>query len=263
MTQPVSAPAPASTHHEIPTRVVTVTAVEDIASALRQITFGGLRAHRPLGPDDFFLVIRPRPGREHMLDDEVTFAGYRDLPDGEEPDWAYYTCRRWRPGLGELDAWFVLHDHDGPISGWAKRAVPGDRVALWGPRASFEPPDGTSTVLLVGDETGLGAFASILEQTDPSVAVTVLIESDDGRPVIELPTRPGVGVRWLDRAGAARGTGTQLVDAVAALDLDVAGLYAYGAGESRLVTAVREHLRRHRDVPEPQVQMVGYWRRGS
>lgn len=248
---------------QIPTRVGTVTAVTEVAPGLRQITFGGLRGHRAIGPDDFFLVIRPEPGTEAMLDRGATFAEYRDLPEDQAPDWAYYTCRRWRPELGEVDVWFVLHGHDGAISGWARDARVGDRVALWGPRTAFEPPEATTSLLLVGDETGLAAFAAILESADPSVEVTAVIESDDGEPSVDLPRRDGAGVHWVSRCGAERGTGDQLVEAVARLDLAPDGLYAYGAGESRLVSAVRKHLRHDRAVPGPQVQMVGYWRRSE
>lgn len=246
----------------IPTRMVTAVAIQDVGEGIRQITFGGLRGHRMLGPDDFFLVIRPRPGQEQLLEGDVRFGELLDLPPEKQPDWAYYTCRRWRPEIGEMDVWFVLHEHDGPISGWARRARVGDRCALWGPRTGFEPPDGTERLLLVGDETAVGAVAATLEQSDPTMRIDVLLESDHGGPVIDLPEHPGAEVRWLARNGLERGTGTLLVDAVSALDLDPNdGLYAYGGGESRLVTAVRKHLRHERGIPGPQVQMIGYWRR--
>ena len=247
----------------IPTRVATVAAVDDVVDGLRQITFGGLHGHEPIGPDDFFLVIRPKPGQEHILDGGTDFGALRALPEDRWPDWAYYTCRRWRPDAGELDAWFVLHEHDGPISGWARRAAIGDRVLLWGPRAAFEPPPDTTRLLLVGDETGLGAFSAILESTPHAIELTVLVESDDGRPTIELPTHPNATVTWVGRAGAARGTGKHLADDVAALEVTADGLYAYGAGESRLMTAVRAHLQDDRGVPHHQVRMVAYWRRAE
>ena len=243
----------------IPTRVVSVTAVVDVAPDIRQITIGGLRGHVPLGPDDFFLVILPRAGLEHQLDGDPEFSYFMDLPDEEKPGWAYYTCRRVHPGTGEMDLWFVLHEHDGAVSGWARRAAVGDRLGLWGPRDGFEPPAGTTSYLLVGDETGLGAFAAILDAADGGVPVHVVVESDDGRPVLELPARPKDTVSWVSR----HGEGTALVDAVAALSLDTTGLYAYGAAESREVTAVRKHLRRTVGMPADQVQMIGYWRRGG
>lgn len=245
----------------IPTRVATVAAVCDVGPGLRQITFSGLRDVRRIGLDDFFLLIRPRPEHAHMLDTGADFAEHRDLPETERPGWAYYTARRWRPDAGEVDIWFVLHGNDGPISGWARQAAVGDRMALWGPRISFDPPPGTKSLLLVGDETGLGAIASIIDGADPAWPITALIESDHGLPPAPLGSRPGVDLRCIGRDGAARGTGIQLLDAVARLDLDADGLYAYGAGESHIVSEVRVHLRRERFVPAPQVQMVGYWRR--
>ena len=247
----------------IPTRVVRVTAITDIAPNIRQITIGGLEGHVPLGPDDFFLVILPRPGLEHQLDGDPDFSYFMGLADEEKPAWAYYTCRRFHPDTGEMDLWFVLHDHDGDVSGWARRAEVGERVGLWGPREAFEPPADTTSYLLVGDETGLGAFAAILDAAADGIPVHLVVESDDGRPVLELPARPKDTVQWVSRGGSLHGEGTALVDAVAALDLDARGLYAYGAAESREVTAVRKHLRREVGLPATQVQMVGYWRRGT
>lgn len=250
-------------HAAIPTRAATVTAVVDVGPDIRQITFGGLQGYTPLGPDDFFLVIRPRPGMEHQLDGELSFLRFRDLPPEEAPGWAYYTVRRHRPEAGEIDLWFVLHEHDGAVSGWARRARPGDRVALWGPRQAYEPPPGTTAVLLLGDETGLGAFAAALEDPARTVPVTAIVESPDGAPVVDLPARPTDTVVWIGRDGSAPGTGRALLDAVSAAHLEPEGLYAYGAGESRQVTAVRQHLRRQRGLAPAQVKMVGYWRRAE
>ena len=71
-------------------------------------------------------------------------------PD-ERPIGAYYTVRRWRPDVAELDMLFVLHgDEDTGRPDRRRRgppgARPGDPVALWGPRAAFEPPHGHGLV---------------------------------------------------------------------------------------------------------------------
>lgn len=262
--EPTSIEREMAEHGQIPTRVVEVTKVGDIAPNLREITIGGIRGHVPLGPDDFFLVILPKPGLEHQLDvPDLSFSYFQALPEEEAPGWAYYTCRNWHAATGEMDLWFVLHEHDGAVSGWARRAQVGDRVALWGPRAGFEPPEGTTSYLVVADETGLGAVAGILDAADGGIPVTVVAASDDGRPVLDLPARPKDTIHWVSRDGCRHGEGTHLLDAVATLDLDIAGLYAYGAAESREITAVRKHLRYERGIPAEQVQMVGYWRRKS
>jgi NADPH-dependent ferric siderophore reductase len=149
------------------------------------------------------------------------------------------------------------------LSGWARHAAVGDRVALWGPRQAFEPPEDATSYLLVGDETGLAAFAAVLDHADGGVPVTVIVESDDGAPVVDLPARPKDTVQWVTRDGAELGTGTALVDAVRSRTLDTAGLYAYGAAESREISAVRKHLRHTLAMRATQVQMVGYWRRSE
>ena len=247
----------------IPTRVVDVVAFEDLAPNLRQITIGGLGDHEPLGPDDFFLVMLPKEGLDHQLDGTHDFAYFMALPDDEKPAWAYYTCRRFRPEVGEMDLWFVLHDHEGAVSSWARRVQVGDRAGLWGPREGFEPPADTTAYLLVGDETGLGAFAAILDSADGGVPVHAVVESDDGKPVIDLPARPKDTVQWVSRDGADHGRGSALLDAVSALTLDTNGLYAYGAAESREITAVRKHLRHVVGMAATQVEMIGYWRRND
>lgn len=182
------------------------------------------------------------------------------MPEWQRPVGAYYTVRRWRPERAELDAWFVLHGDEGPASAWAHVARPGDPVALWGPRSAWSPPATTSQHLLVADDTGLPAVGAILEHLEPGIPDVVVAETAgaDDRP--ELPLRDRLEVRWLDRDGARPGTTTLLVEGVAALDLDVDGLYAYGGAESRAVTAVRALLRRRWGCSREQVSMVGYWR---
>ena len=157
--------------------------------------------------------------------------------------------------------WFVLHDADAGVSGWAARAVPGDRVALWGPRRSHEPPRHTTSQLLVADETGLGAVAAILDEADADQAIHVVLEAADADHLVDLPTGPHIMTEWLFRDGDRAGTGTRLLDAVRRLELDLAGLYAYGAAETHQISAVRAHLRSERGLAAQQVRMTGYWRR--
>jgi NADPH-dependent ferric siderophore reductase len=177
------------------------------------------------------------------------------------PRWAYYTVRRWRPDDREVDMWFVLHEPEGPVSGWAAGASPGDTVSLWGPRTSFHPPAGTRSLLLVADDTGLPAVAAILDDRDEATTARVVIEAHDRDHAVELALRPGDEIHWMFRDGREPGTGGGLADAVAEMDLDTDGLYAFGAAESREITAVRRLLRGERGMAQPNVQMTGYWRR--
>lgn len=210
----------------------TVKGVTDLSPRLREITFaGGFEGFESISPDQFLLVT-----------------------PSDDSGRAYYTVRHWRPEVGEMDMWFVLHGDHGPLSRWAARATAGDEVSVWGPRASYEPPADTKSLLLVADDTGLPAVATILESTD--LPVTAIVETYDEDHVVDLPG----AVHWLFRREDAPGTGGRLLAAVQDLGEET-NRYCFGAGESREMTAIRKHLRTQRGLPREWVQMTTYWRR--
>lgn len=220
---------------ELKTFQTAVLEIVDLTPRLRQITFaGGLENFTPIAPDQFLLVTPPDAGGQ-----------------------AYYTVRRWRATPGELDIWFVLHDDHGPISGWAAGTHPGDDVSLWGPRTSFEPPEETTSLVLVADDTGLPAVAAIMESTE--LPTRAIVETYDPDHVVDLPGR----VDWLFRGEDHPGTGGRLPAAMEAFDVKAVGTYFFGAGESREMTSIRKHLRQGRGLPREQVQMTAYWRRSA
>lgn len=130
--------------------------------------------------------------------------------------------------------------------------------ALWGPRSSFHPPAETDAYLLVADETGLPAAAAITESLSEGTQIHLLAEVADARARQPLTERDGLTVTWLHRDGAAAGTTSLLADAVRALPLPSRGTYAWGGGESRAMTSVRQHLRDVCGLPLRQVSMVAY-----
>jgi NADPH-dependent ferric siderophore reductase len=241
-----------------------VATVTDITPTLRQITFrGGLDDFEPLDGDQFLYVLLPPKGRTELtFGADFAWEAYEQMPEAERPTGAYYTVRHWRADVGELDMWFVLHGDAGEASAWASRAEPGQPVGLWGPRRVFYPPATTGSYLLVVDETGFGAVAAVLDQllaADPDVDVRLIAESDGLAGRVEFPAGPNVTTTWVDRAGAAPGTTTGLLDAVQRLEIST-DTYAFGAAESRRITAIRNHLRDHVGLAAEQVSMTGYWR---
>ena len=143
------------------------------------------------------------------------------------------------------------------------RAAVGDPVALSGPRTSYHPPAGTDAHVLVADETGLPAAATILESLPPGTPVRVVAEVADPAEHQDLPAGPAVSVTWLYRNGAEAGTTTLLEDAVRSLDWPAGRAYVWGGDESRAMTAVRRYVRHERDLPREAVSLVGYWRHAS
>lgn len=249
----------------IRTFLTTVVAVEDLHPHLRQVTFGGgdLATFAPAGPDTFLFLLLPPAGRTEVgIDQSFTWEHHAQMPEADRPVGAYYTLRRWRPEVAELDILMVLHGDGGPASAWGARAQPGDAVALWGPRTAYHPPADTDRLLLVADETGLPAVAVILEQAPDGMPVHVIAEVADEAERHPLPSRPDTDVRWVHRDGAEAGSTTLLVDAVRSLPPFEGTTYVWGGGESRTMTAVRRHVRDERGLPASAVSLVAYWRHG-
>ncbi|CAN5495063.1 siderophore-interacting protein [soil metagenome] len=162
----------------------------------------------------------------------------------------------------------------------------------------FAPGD-DDTLLLVGDETAVPAIAAILEQLDPDVRGDVFLEVPVGADVLTLQHPAGISVRWLPREGAARGVALHAA-VLEQLDVHVAepavaddevdpdlwetplysssgedaeatsravghewhGLYAWIAGEAKVVTGLRRALVKDLGMDRHQVAFMGYWREG-
>lgn len=257
------------------THLTEVVAVADVHPHLRQITLGGgdlATTWEPYGPDCFFYVLLPPPGRTELtIDRSFTWEGYASMPPDEQPVGAYYTLRRWRPAAAELDVLMVLHgdhsdgdhDHSGHASSWAARAQVGDPVAIWGPRTAFHPPPDTDHLVLVADETGLPAVAGILEWLPDHMSATVLAEVADADEHQDLPDGERIAVQWMHRDGAPAGTTTLLADAARALPPFVGSTYVWGGGESKAMTAVRRHVRDERGLDRDHVGLIAYWRHSA
>ncbi|CAN5442999.1 siderophore-interacting protein [soil metagenome] len=160
----------------------------------------------------------------------------------------------------------------------------------------FAPGD-SDALLLVGDETAVPAVAAILEQLDPAARGAVFLEVPTGADVLAVQHPVGVSVRWLPRDGAPRGAalhatvlahlgaavtwaepvavdpdlwetpsyssaGEPVETATRAVGRDWHGLYAWVAGEAKVVTGLRRALVRDLGLDRHQVAFMGYWRDG-
>lgn len=159
-------------------------------------------------------------------------------------------------------------------------------------------PGGARNLLLIGDETAVPAICSILADLDADARGTVFLEVPDPRDVMQLATPSGIDLVWLPRDGAEHGvrqitavrkhlgltpviepvddelvdpdlwetptyssSGEEIPEPVASAR-DLAGLYAWIAGESKVVTSLRRCLVNELEVDRRQVAFMGYWRRG-
>jgi len=252
----------------IRTFITSVVRTEQVTRHVRQITFGGgdLRGFVPAAADQYLYVLAPPRGRRELtIDAGFTWEQHDTMAPDERPIGAYYTVRRWRPDVAELDMLFVLHGDEahgtsGPAATWAIGARPGDPVALWGPRAAFEPPRDTDWYLLVADDTGLPAVAAIIESLPAGTPIRVVAEVDSEQDRQPLILADGVDVHWCYRRGRPAGRTSLLLDAVRAMPWLSGDAYAWGGAESRCITAVRRYVRTERGLPRTDVSMTGYWR---
>ncbi|MCS0637770.1 siderophore-interacting protein [Streptomyces sp. LP05-1] len=256
-----------------------VTRTRRLGPSLVRVTFTGpdlARCHAG-GRDQSLSLFLPRPGQSEPVlpplgetDMYGTLGAWRALPEDERAVMRSYTVReqRRRPDApddpGELDIDFALHADGGPACRWAERASAGDRVVVLGPAVAentsvrFRPPADADEILIWGDETALPAAAAILEWLPPGTRARVWLEVPYAADRLEPATGADATITWLVREEGAPAA----VDAVRAAELTGSAPYAWIAGESGSVKALRRHLVDERGFDRRRVTFVGYWCRG-
>ena len=231
---------PLRVRHELKRRRVQVARVEQLSPRMRRITFAGdeLAGFTSAAPDDHVKLF---------------------FPSGAVRD---YTPRRFDPQRCELAIEFVIHG-DGPASTWAEQAAPGQWINVGGPRGSLLTPDDYDTYLLAGDETALPAIARALEEMQPGVRASVLIEVADANEERYLPTAANAAITWLHRDGAPAGTSTLLEQTLKDLTLPDGDTHAWLAGEIETVRRLRRYLTEEEGLARDQIRAAGYWRIGD
>ncbi|MFF2845620.1 siderophore-interacting protein [Streptomyces sp. NPDC058001] len=266
-----------------------------LGPSMVRITFGGreLDGFDSGGRDQSVSLFLPHPGQDEPVvpleAGDNWWHAWRELPACVRAVMRSYTIREQRrdpEGAGEIDIDFALHGTDtpdsapsssaasstapagpaGPASRWAATVSPGARVLVLGPAVAdntavrFRPPtEDPDLVVLWADETALPAAAAILEWLPEGTRARVWLEVAHSGDRQDLRTRADAEITWLVRdEGAPSGP-----DAVRAAGLPPAERpYAWIAGESGCVKALRRHLVRERGIDRRQVTFVGYWRRG-
>ena len=237
------------------------------------------------------------------IDEGSWFTRWRDLPDAARNPLRTYTVRAVRPEHRELDVDFVAHGIGGPAAAWLATATAGDELVIVGPDArSINSAAGidwhpgiASEYLLAGDETAAPAICSILESLPEGTSAAAFIEVPSVADALPIESRANVTVSWLGRGDAAVGSRLDeavrdwvaghpsLVEAARSsvpqqlddVDVDTETLwdspeavasgefYAWIAGESAMVKAVRRFLVTETGIDRRRVAFMGYWRLGK
>lgn len=168
-----------------------------------------------------------------------------------------YTIARINDEAIDID--FVLHD-GGHASRWAQRAQPGDEIWLVGPKSDTQILEGTSSFVILGDETALPAIARCLREMSPDAVGRVAIEVADEQERQELDHPQGVSVTWLYRGGVA-GASPLLGEYLESIDVPNDGAYLWAAGEAGAMRPIRIWARAH-GFDRSNCNISGYWRAG-
>ncbi len=207
--------------------------------------------------------------------EEVSLLRYNDHRDryvklqftpveGEPPVTRTYTVRAWDTEAQTLTLDFITHGDAGLAAPWARRARPGDTLAMVGAGGGWSPAADAGWYLLVGDDTALPAISAGIEALPADARGEVVIEVDTAEDQV-LPTPPrGVRVTWLHRLGAEPGAMSLLPPVVRKLAWpgpEVAvDVFAHGERES--MKQLREVFFAERGLPRSAVSLSGYWAYG-
>ncbi|MFZ3497266.1 siderophore-interacting protein [Streptomyces sp. 5.8] len=247
-----------------------------IAPSMLRITFGGedLKGFESGGYDQSLSLFLPHPHQSVPVvpveEGENWFAAWRALPEEERAVRRSYTVREQRRAPDEIDIDFALHEGSvGPATRWALGASPGDRITVQGPALAdnagvmFRLPPEASGVILFADQTALPALAAILERLPAGIRARAWIEAAGTEDLIALPTPADAEITWIIRDGAGAERADRVLEEVRAYAPPHPGSpYAWIAGESGTVRALRRHLVGERGLDRRAVTFCGYWRLG-
>lgn len=182
---------------------------------------------------------------------------FTDPADGSRVGRAY-TVRHQSPGEPRIDVDVVLHGN-GPAARWAEAVTPGEAVSFGGPRGSFSAIPGTDFYLLAGDESAQPAVATIVEALPQDARGTAYLEVTGPQEEVDLRTPPGLEVIWVHRPQHTP-KGSVLRDAVVKADAPGAQPFAWAAGESSAIRAIRRHFTDTLRLPRHAMYAKGYWK---
>lgn len=251
-------------------RPVLVTRVERLTPRMNRITFGGeaLADYKPLGPAGHVRVLLPAPGQEAPAIPTWGPSG-PEFPEGQpRPHSRAYTPRLWNDATKELSIDFVLHGN-GVASRWAATAKPGDQAVIAGPRTAYKFDPDAKWIMLVADETGLPAIATVLAALPASMTATAIVEVHDAAE--EQPLPGADTVKWLHRTtglprtgggNAPQPGGALLEQAVRAAELPAGHGTVWIACEAMAMRRLRHYLLSERGLPAAQLFTRGYWKQG-
>jgi len=254
MPQPAATPTPdTAPRKRRPPRRVQVSRVQVLSPAMRRITLTGaeLEGFAVNDPASYMKLIFPEPGQTEPT---------RPLPDGPRAKtMRTYTPLAVRPEAGEVDVDFVLHG-EGPASTWAAQAQVGQVLFLMGPGPGYPLPLQATEHLLVGDDSALPAFETILARLPATARARVLVEVASAAEQRALASPAPLDVQWVVRGPDNCHAGRALEAALRQAGTPAADAAIYLACEAGAMRRLRALLTDELGVARSQIVGRGYWK---
>lgn len=261
---------------ELPVSFIRVTDITHVTPRMARVKFSADQLDESVGrtPDQQVKLCFPRPGQRLPVlpeqSDDATgwYQAFLAVEESERPWMRSFTIRRRLPGTSTVEIDFVLHGDTGPATSWAGAARPGDQLGMVGPSALYSAPvpltdsiAGSDWLLLAGDETALPAIGTLLEALPEGARALAFVEVADAAERQSFETTVGgTTVNWLYREGTPAGRSDVLIDAVRKAEFPPGRPFAWLAGESGAVRALRRHLVNDRGLDKSSIDFSGYWR---
>ena len=239
-----------------PPRRVEVSRVQILSPAMRRITLTGaeLQGFEVNDPASYMKLIFPEPGQTEPV---------RPLPDGPRAtSMRTYTPLAVRPEAQEVDVDFVLHG-EGPASTWAAQAQAGQVLFLMGPGPGYKVDLQAAEHFLIGDDSALPAFETILAGLPATARARVLIEVPDAAEERALRSPAALGVQWVVRGADNQRAGMALEQALRQAGAPSAQSRIYLACEAAAMRRIRQLLTGELGLPRSQIVGRGYWKLGA
>jgi|TARA_B100001093_G_C26715686_1_gene965533 NADPH-dependent ferric siderophore reductase len=247
---------------DLNTYITKVKNKREISSNIIEITFHEGLESLPDLKNDAFMYFIVHEDINHKYPKNFVMQNFRELNAKKDNPYsaAYYTIRSFRKN--EIDVWFVIHDNPGPLANWAVKVNEDSEVAIWGPRTTFTPPEGTDNFLFIADETAQAAVLASIENLDNKSNYKCLFETQNKSSQFEF-LDPNNCIEWIYRNNEPAGKGSKLSKKIEELEIKTDNLYVFGAGEAKQISLIRKILKQKFDLETNQMSFTGYWRRTS
>lgn len=241
-----------------PPRIAVVKHTKKITPNMLRVTFSG-DAMVGFPTDAASANVKLLLPHDHQ--DEASYMASL-LGEGERPLKRTYTVVNYRKTTNELDLDFALHEHCGPATRFAKKAIAGDKVGIAGPSAPKLVNSAADWFLIAGDMSALPAIEANIKTLPTTAKGYIVLEVQDDADKRTLALPKNVNIQWLINP-EPQADNSDLANIVMQQPWLDGIPYVWIAGESNTVRKLRSYLAHTKQLGREHRYTSGYWKIGQ